>query len=258
MSRFACHRCDFRPEGEFAHEQLVAHSHGAEHPLCIVCALSLHRDEQQTCETCITATRATLAEIVELYALLPETMTEGAYGQPAAPRNGARGSETPMPGGDALVMLGPGSRGHEVVAAILRGEDVADEERAGDVQSVAWELARWEDDWRLTRGEPAAEGPATVLGAAGYLEVKARWAGNEHPAFDEFAGDLRKLAARLRSVTGHAERPETGAPCFDCGTTLRREWTDAGLADHWRCPVCHRVYEDAEYWLAVRAAMEAS
>lgn len=259
MSRYACRRCDWRPEGDEPRDQLAAHAIDAAHPLCVVCGLSLHPDDPKlACETCLTDARANLAEIVELTATLPEVMADAAYGMPSAPRNGARSDEQALPGGDGLVMLAGGSAGLTGLRAMLAGQEPPEDARDSDPVSVAYELSRWEDDWRLTRGEPAAESAATVVGAAGYLEVHTRWAANEHLAFDEFAGDLRKLLVRLRSVTGRIDRPETGAPCFDCGTVLCRDWTDAGLSEHWRCPCCRRVYEDAEYWLAVRAAMEAS
>lgn len=243
MSRYDCRRCDYRAETA---DDLADHAMTAGHPLCPVCTRSLtHDDPPMGCERCLTRAREDLAAIVELYALLPAVMRASAYGQPGAPRNGSRSSERQIPGGDALVMLGGGSHAYTAPGV-----------EAGDPPSVAFELSRWEDDWRITRGEPAAQVDANVTTAAGYLEVHARWAASEHPAFDEFATDMRSLRARLESACGRTDRAEKGAPCMDCGELLRRRWTDSGLSDEWTCRSCERVYSDPEYWLAVRAQLD--
>lgn len=253
MTRWACRRCDWtpEPEGGAGRGQLVGHRVESGHPLCILCATSLPDDRPLTCLPCLADVRRSLAALVDLYALLPAAMMGGAYGEPSKPRSD--GGEPAFPGGDALVMLAGGSRGLEQ----LRSDD-PEPEIPGDPESVAFELGRWEDDWRLTRGEPAATGVGTVAGAAGYLEVRMGWAADRHLAFDEFAGDVRRLLSRLRTATATDDRPEVGAPCFegDCGGTLHRAWTETGLSEDWSCPRCRRVYEPAAYWLAVRSEME--
>jgi hypothetical protein len=242
-----CRRCDWRP-GEGV--SLAEHAAESGHPLCLVCHRSLASDRPQTCLACLADIRRELGSIVDLYALLPGFMVGLAYGEPGKPRSDGGASDAALPGGDFLVLLAGGSRG---MAHVWDDESV---EVAGDPKSVAFELGRWEDDWRLTRGEPAAEVEGTVSSAVAYLMPRMGWAADQHPAFDEFAADIRRLLSRLRTATATDDRPETGAPCFDCHATLVRVWTKDGLSDDWRCPRCGATYDSARYFLAVRAEME--
>lgn len=245
MSRHDCHRCDWRGDDEHPLSEHVADSG---HPACVICARSLHHDEQQTCLPCLGRVRADLADVVYTYGQLPAELARLKSGSDMSAT--ATGSdENPMPGGDVLALLAGGSEG--------RSED-GTTYRVSDPPSVAYALASWEDDWRSVRREPAASGPATVSAAAAYLGARMGWAAGNHPAFDEFARDVRRLRSRLLRTTAQDDTPETGAPCFGCSEPLERGWTDEGLADHWFCRRCHRVYSDAEYWLAVRAKLEAS
>lgn len=212
---------------------------------CIVCQRRrLDDHEIQACDRCVQRVRANLDSVVELYALLPAELAASAYKAPQIGRIGGHSAETPLMGGDILALLSGGSDGRT---------DAQDD----DPESVAWTLASWEDDWRHTRSHDAASGPATVVAAAAYLGVHLGWAANWHPAFDEFACDLRRLANRLGEATKTTQRVlRAPVPCFDCGGTLIRDWTDAGLVDDWQCGNCRRVYRPEAYWLAVKAAME--
>lgn len=271
MSRHDCRRCEWKPEPDAdlgPLGQAAEHAARAGHPLCILCSTSLPTDRPQSCLPCLAEVRRSLGWVVELYALLPAAMAGAAYGEPGAPRSDGSG-EGGFPGGDLLVMLAGGSRATEQIAT-----DAFDVERTGDPQSVAFELGRWEDDWRLVRGEPEAVALMSVAGAAGYLEPRMGWAADHHPAFDEFARDVRALLSRLRTATATDEAKDRGAPCLSCDATLERERKDrrpghecrghgarqvcplpgphgctdtGGRADEWRCPRCHRTYSDEEY-----------
>lgn len=217
-----CARCDWRPTTEHflpPREQLAEHARAAGHPLCICGPHSLAHHEHQTCERCLTRTREHLAGIVTMWAELPSHMrprgTGLDRGTPSAPDG------QPLPGGDALVLHVDGGVGY--------AHD-GDVHRDTDPPSVAHALASWEDDWRHTRGEPAAVvdggrggvGP-TLRQAWGYLERMTRWAANSHPAFDEYANDLAQLHARLEQVTGRSQRRVIAeADCFECGGDLER------------------------------------
>lgn len=306
MTHWTCRRCDWEPvAGEGSpRSQLLEHRVESGHPLCVLCSTSLPGDRPMTCLPCLAEVRQSLVRVVELYALLRPAMLGGAFGEPGKPRSDGGGSrERALPGGDVLVLSGPGALGPSGLGAPRRwvplwrclrcgtgghedrgrhllethgstawttvGDLFADDdgrwvdvegpaEQPGDPESVAFELCRWEDDWRQVRGEPAAETVGTVASAAGYLERRMGWAADEHLAFDEFAEDVRRLLTRLRTATATDDHPEAGAPCFEegCGGTLVREWTEQGLSESWRCPRCRRVYEPAAYWLAVKAEME--
>lgn len=266
MSRYDCRAqgCEWRAGEEEPRVDLVAHAQEAGHWLCVVCALSLRPDEPLTCARCLARVREHLSEIVEKYALLPGVMVGGLYGEPGAPKGeGQVSTERPLPGGDTLALLSGGSAGKSGAFGYVlpngeRDYSHAADELPGDPQSVAWELARWEDDWRLMRGEPAATKAATVSSAAGYLEVRSLWASNTHPAFDEFAADLRKLRGRLRATVGIREQHDYGAPCFEpgCGERLERQWTGVASeeGDVWACPKCGEQYTYRRYWQEVRQA----
>lgn len=268
MSRHDCRRCDWHPVTEPDSPgpltQLADHATDSRHPLCVVCGQSLPLEVEQTCVPCIADARQRLAEIVTMYAELPGELGH-ATASPLDATGGPLGDETPLPGGDALTMLSNGSEGR-----LWRGRDrtdrlahtpwraVADEivlndNLPNDAPSVAFQLSQWEDAIREDRGDPVAMREATVSGAVGYLSPLMGWAGASHPAFDEFAEDVRRLHRKLQDVTGRSERPTVGVPCFECGADLLRQNGE----DHYRCPRCRREYDDASYWLAVKAKMEA-
>lgn len=161
-------------------------------------------------------------------------------------------------GGEAMAMLGPGSPGESRTCLAERGLDAAhvDDERWAEQGPPLLVLATWEDDWRIQFGHGGGL-RATVDRAADYLARNLTRAGSEHPAFDEFAADLRRLRARLEAVIHDQPQGDlAGIPCFDCGGDLERKLTDRGLEDHWTCRRCRRRYTDPEYHLAVRAKIE--
>lgn len=248
---------------------------------CGTCRQLLGRGEQATCRACVADVRAALRGIVDGYAVLPLLLDSlGSNAPKRNPGGGGGGDrERPLPGGDPLVMLGPGSGGDNVRradtarlrvdpgAVQLYGRDDAD----GDPVSVSHELGRWEDDWRRLRGEPGAPGPAYVSTAVDYLTVNVSWAASRHPAFREFADDMRRLRWQLEAVTRTEDRPvRASAPCFEprptddddggearvCGGVLERHYLTTGLQDDWVCRRCKRVYDQAGYWLAVRSQLE--
>lgn len=251
-----CLRCDFESdpaEEASPRQQLLSHATDSQHPLCIVCARSLTRDETQCCEKDLTATRATLAAIVTLTAELPHHL--GHLHGVSLDGNRGGSDDRPLPGGDVLVMLAGGGMGVSDTGATVKD---------GDVSSVTQVLCQWEDAIRHTRGDPAAmptkNGP--LASAAGYLEVHMRWAATTHPAFDELHADLRKLHAQLLHVTGRSERKIAAeAECFDCGGDLVRLVSDrvtadgvriGGYDDHWTCERCGKAYAWERYLLALR------
>lgn len=281
-----CARCDAAYDGDFARADLAGHAAEAGHALCVIDGRSLTLFERQACARCVARTRADLADLA---ARAPELEQETARvasstpsGLPRAPRKG----RTSLPGGDALVLLGPGGKGRA---------ETGETHRAGDAPSLALALADWEDDWRSVRGEPAAvvapgEGDLvtrTLRAAHAYLAAHLDWAMAEHPAVDEFADDIAALRGRVLAALGDAEPVETGPSCLDCGVKLVRRyaerqarrrcaghgdqvfgarcaWPYAGCCDrggrdpndNWACPSCGRDYDAAAYMLALRARFE--
>lgn len=225
--------------------------------LCGVCRHRLGTDELATCRACVADVRAHLGAIEAAYGLLPLLLP--ACGSNAPQDGRGRAAERPIPGGDALVLLGPGSPATARLRAFLAGDDPDwdQDDRRSDPPSARYELGRWVDDWLLLRREPAAAVPLPVPAAVAFLRDRLQWAASRHPGFGEFVLDVKVLRACLERAAGLDEPVErAGVPCFDCGGDLERGYDHNGRADDWRCRRCHRVYDSASYLLAVRAQLE--
>lgn len=243
-----CARCDYRSNDP---DEAAAHAFDAGHSLCVVCRHSLTEHEPAlACERCLTRARADLAGITEMYEELPRHLghpRSATYDHSSPSTDG-----DPLPGGDALVLLGPGSPGYDDDDRTVRD---------GDPASVAFELDWWQRDWTEARGETPDLTPRSVKAAvrytAGYLEVHARWAANNHPGFDQFAADLKRLHRLLEHATARADAHEVAeAPCMSCGGQLVREVRprhpddgrtregrpEEGYQRGFTCQSCGRVY----------------
>lgn len=229
-----------------ADAQRALHALESGHPLCIVCYRSLTDAERQTCERCITSAQSTLSGVRTLYEWLPSLLRDITSGV----HNGGNRAEDgrPLPGGDALALLGPGSQGFDE-----DGETTKD----GDPVSIAFELHWWERDWRETRNEPyddlAPRSAARVArDAAGYLEVRTRWAATSHPAFDDYVRDIRALHDRMLMATGQVRLPtKLNVDCFDCGGQLVKKIGRDGLeAQSISCLKCGMVLNPQEFAMA--------
>jgi hypothetical protein len=214
--------------------------------LCIVDhRTQLGPTELQTCVRCLGATRRDLLDIADMYPLLDTELTERAgAATPPEPNGHIHGEGDPLPGGDIMVMLGPGStRPHS--------EPI-------NVDSILGVFERWDTDWRITFGADAATTPATVTNCAEYLLRHLGHAAQKHPAFDEFAGDINRLRHAMETVlrSGPQRSP---VPCLTCGHRglERPEPRDDGRRFEWQCARCHRNYTQEEFWMAVRQQGEA-
>ena len=180
---------------------------------CIVCHhRELEDDEPQTCRRCVTVTRSAVVHIVTLHGRLGAEL-RGRVGS----SSGGTGtkSERPLPMAELLSLMGPGGDGY--------GEK-------SDTPSVAWSLASWEDDWRTFGGFCGSPYPAGVERAAEWLLANLGTMAQRHPAFDEFAGDMRSLRMILLRVLGLADDPlRMNADCFACGQPLVRDYAPAIL-----------------------------
>jgi hypothetical protein len=235
--------------------------------LCVICGHNLD-GEPQTCITCLARTRSALLEIAELYALLPAELEDHA-GAASPPGSVIAADSDSLP--DALVLLAGGTNGNVNGGRPTRDEPDGNRAHSADqwdtdTPSVLGVLATWEDDWR---GPNVAQHAATVAGSVDYLTAHLARQAQQHPAFDEFATDIRHLLGSMHYATRTGEHIEHGVPCLDCGTRLRRQarkpspcshtpdrhaadCDQGGLGD-WRCPNpdCPRTrYSEADYLLA--------
>jgi len=277
VSTITCARCPWRPDPDSdvpAREQAQVHAADLDHPRCVCCGQSLVRGELGTCETrdpgdgtpCLQTAREHLSGIRALYDQLGSHL-----GHLRGPRLGSSSPSAsdgrPLPGGDVLALLGPGSRGDS--------ED-GHTSKDGDPVSVAYELTWWAEDWADRFGDRAVDvrprAPAAQLRQAlSYLERRMRRASREHPAYDEFATDLRTIHRTLERASALIRTPaRPEAACFDCGGQLivglveatvvhgDRSWTGLVEQDppHITCERCHRGYTAAAYALARRQLLE--
>ncbi len=239
-----CARCDFRPtdDPDVGHrEQLAFHAAESLHTLCICCSRSLQKFEGGfTCDGCLNDARVLLAGIVTMWTELPQHLGHLRSPSYDSDRPGASDGR-PLPGGDILALLGPGSPGWA---------ESTHSTKDGDPLSVSFELGWWAMEWQELRGEH--EALRTVDKAAGYLEVHARWAATSHPGFDAYLRDLRTLHGALERATARHKRDErTNTDCFHCGGVLTRRTQPDGLLDtDATCRTCRRRYTPAEYLLA--------
>lgn len=209
---------------------------------CVVC----HRDvlnssEDRTCVRCLGATRRSIIRIEQCYQLLPvELLDRAGAASPMEPNGDRHGDGDPLPGGDLMVMLGPGSTRYHADAVY------------DDVDSILGTLERWETDWRITFGDGQATEQATIGNVTVYLLRRLSHAARNHGAFDEFAADVRDKRHLLDVRLGmHPQRSDV--PCIACETkTLERPAPRNGVVLEWRCSKCHRGYTQEEFWMAAR------
>jgi len=263
------------------------------HEHCAVCTRAhLDEDHPRTCMPCLDRVRTDLGQIMQLAALAEQRLDNWWPGvSPGTPTDGGRGNEPPLPGGDLLVLVGPGSVGDADPTHHL-------DERRNDPTSVVGELAGWEEWWRRAQHQHAAETVPVLSRVMGYLGLHLTWAAQHQEQFAEFATSVRRIRGRLEVELRDGHAPMRGVACFDCGTVLVRPMQDAaplpcrhlleaqragwspgvwiqtlasypelgaehaacdqgGLEDRWHCPRCRRIYSDREYWFAVRAAISS-
>lgn len=283
-----CARCQWRPDpGSDApvREQAQVHAADLDHPRCVVCGRSLVRGELGTCETrdpgdgtpCLQTAREHVSGIRSLYDDLGSHV-----GHLRGPRLGSSSPNAsdgrPLPGGDVLALLGPGSDGGAARPLTVTerqqrerwwvtgaagpltqaGSMAAERERTGrehmidnrpaDGLSVHGMMTSWESDWRTTFNDPSRDFAGSTehqtRRAIGYIETHMRRASREHSEFAEFADELRNLHRTLERASALIRtpaRPESA--CFDCGGQLIVGLVEATVA---------QVVTPHQWWLPGR------
>ena len=178
---------------------------------CTVCSTHLFGVELQTCIDCLAETRRTVQAIADLAVLLPGHAAHAA-------RDGRLAAAAPIPGSDALVLLVGGSPGYSETGD---GDD--------GLEPMSWVLGWWEDALRqwlgLGRAYPTnAEPRRTVSAAHAFLLQHLSTAADTYPGFATMHRDLTRLRTTLESVLHAGEAPDHGVGCFDCGSTLERDY----------------------------------
>lgn len=197
---------------------------------CVICRKHPPR-KPLVCDRCRQRESARLSEIVHLYAVLPAAL-------PVNPNTVIDLTYPPVGGASALVVV------HEF--------DPRWQDQTGDI-NVAARLDSWVRDWLEQRIGTDPPKVPTVMRLAMWLQIWLPVACDEHPAVDEYAGEIRRLAATMRRAINRDLSPvRYEAPCPYCAVkTLRRE----PGGDWIECGDCGRLWGEDEYGLLARAAI---
>lgn len=204
-----------------------------------------------------------LSDIVTLYA---DLQTEARY----------RFADSDMPGGDALVMLGPVANleawNYRQLSELMgRTHDgIGLDDRNGDPAPPLLVLAGWVDLIRQQRNQ-TTDLRATIRREADYLRGSLDWLiGNDKNgdatflAVDELARDLHDVTRRLEDVLHDGIRHETTrVTCVmdDCDAKPRliKVYSDVHPKyDGWKCPTCREDYDQTEYLSAQAQHMHST
>jgi hypothetical protein len=191
--------------------------------------------------------RRQLAELAEWQQLLGEHLEPKASGGPRV--TGTR--ERPLPlRVDVLDLSMP-----------ARLETVNGREDQVGLPSIASTLASWVDDWIAIRGQHEHMPRQTVTALADWLDNRLDWAAEHHPAFDDFADEIRRLHSQTRVALEITDpRPQlcVGVPCRHCDLlALFRRSDGSGDVE---CGACGTLLRPDEYreWTMLVAAQHAA
>lgn len=170
----------------------------------------------------------------------------------------AAADDPDIPGGDAMVMLGPGADveafGYMQLSAIMGRIDM-ESVVLDDIEPPLSFLASWVDIIREERGQHPSNRRATIQGELAYLWGALDWMTSVDedgepwwlPA-DDFSTQLRKVRHALESVVHDGFRPVRGMPCLYCRSDLLRDFSPRdGFLDSYTCEGCGKPYEKANY-----------
>ena len=175
-----------------------------------------------------------------------------------------------LPGGDAMVMLGPSANLEAwqslVDAAEARYFQALEEGREATWLEISDQdsdpappllvLSTWEETIRNKRDQPTYLRP-TMKSATKYLRDSTDWAIDNLPAVANLADELHQLRSRLESLLHDGHRDlfaDEQVCCLRCGSLLRRRMLDDGYEDQWWCYGCYRNLAPHEFYLAAAEA----
>ena len=213
---------------------------------CLVCGYDTQR---MACERCETYMRRQLSEVIDYQALAADNLVPGQGGD-------GRATERTL------------------------GVNIAALDTCAAFDAIAvlesWERI-WREDYGLTpygiaSSERAPTPEATLTGIVQFLQAWLAKSCNEHPAVDEFAGELRGLHRQMQQAAGQVRRTAWRVTCptdtedGECGQVLKVSGEDFG--GHVTCRTCRTTWpverllrvvassRHAELWLDPEAASE--
>lgn len=177
------------------------------------------------CSSCAQRIRRDLDAMVDAYAATENPAFPGGYAG-----EGGRTKSQPLPG----------------------GTDWLDWRQGSDMFGT---LTSWIRDWCETY---ALAGPkrTDLTSLTGWLRAHLPHAANSHPAVDDFADEIRKIAQRGRRLAGEVSDRGQRYPCptDGCGRTLYVRMSDLEAYVH--CPRCD-VSRKAAHLLALAVRADA-
>lgn len=187
----------------------------------------------------------------------------------------ARHSDREFPGGDAMVMLGPGADveafGYVQISAMVGRIDEKDviipDKR--DLEPPLSFLAGWSDVIRQHRDQPTRL-TATIDRELDYIRGSIDWMfsldEDGQPRFiqvDELAAGLSRVRRRLEDILKDGSRAQfTRVNCIaaKCQShpRLMKLWAAQVRWDRYRCPDCRTEYDKAQFEMARAQNLHAS
>jgi hypothetical protein len=169
-----------------------------------------------------------------------------------------------MPGGRALVELGPVARAEDVAERIEASEhwnaahygetslrDLSHLDDQDDDVVALSSMLFWSDAWREETGSTPERRP-TISGEAQWLASAIDWAWDNEAHWDDFCADVNDVRVRLENVLYAGVREERSqATCIEeaCERKPRlvKVWGGDEESDSWKCPSCRTRYDKAAF-----------
>lgn len=200
---------------------------------CLLCRRNPPR-AGYVCDRCRIGEVRRLGEIGTLYALLPAALEANPV--------------------VVIDLTYPATGGAHATVTIHEAPEYDDQH---GVINAAATLDSWAREWASTLRATDLPKVPTVPRLARWLQTWLPIACDSHPAIDDYAAEIRHLAAGMRRAINRDLTPmRYEAPCPYCGTkTLRREaggdWIECGGRDG-----CGRLWGEDEYGLLARACID--
>lgn len=192
------------------------------------CAACRHEHAPTICPSCLLDTRTDLRMVGTL---APNLRVEAVNGR------SAYAVRQDVPGGDALVMAGPGASPNVVRPQL------------GDPIPPLSLLSAWVDTWQHVMHHESMPPVRDLDYAVEYLDRRLHMMADLHTGtYLVMARELATMRRRVEDVTHDGERADTSrVPCWECGARLVKVYAAKVGDDHWCCPRCGEMYDQHRY-----------
>lgn len=191
-----------------------------------------------------------------------------------------KANDREMPGGQAMVALGGAASTREWCDLVEFQEahaladpdrwawpDLEHESDRDDYAAALWTLRYWSDDWRTRHDQELGERRATLGSEANFIRWALPWAWDNEVHWDSFVDDIANVRRSMENILREGDRAIRGVPCMydECrGVSLSRkakptrdeDGEKTWILSDWRCPRCHRTWDEDGYRRNVKAAAE--